>query len=381
MDHASAMPVRPEAIDAMRAAEGFWANPGALHKEAVAAKAALETARAAIALELAVKPRELVFTSGLTESNNLAILGLARALEIRGTDLRNTHWITSAIEHDAVLECFAEIERRGGRVTHVDPDQGGIIPAEAVVRALRPETVLVSIGWANSEIGIVQPLRDISRAIRAISTALMHSDAGQAPLYLHPHAHSLGVDLLSIGSNKLGGPHGVGAVYLSNSAALSGVLRGGRQERGLRAGTENIAIAAGFAAAMKQTGLERHEAGTTVQHLRDILQSRLESAVPGILVNGSLRHLLPHVLNVSIPGISSEYVTLALDAAGIAISTKSACREGESPESHVVKALGGPEWRATNTLRFSLSPALTEADIERVVGALADTLGRHRTSA
>jgi cysteine desulfurase len=366
------MPVRPEAHQVMNAAEAFWANPGAIHKEAVAAKESLEKARAAIALELAVKPREIVFTSGLTESDNLAILGTARAREIRGEDLRETHWVTSSIEHDAVLECFAEIERRGGRVSHIDPDERGLISPEAVLRVVRKETVLVSIGWANSEIGVVQPLREISQAIRrAAPHILIHSDSGQAPLYLSPQAHSLGVDLLSLGSNKIGGPHGIGALCVSNRAAISGVVRGGRQERGLRAGTENVALAAGFAAALQSASRERHEAGTVVRGLRDALLSSIIQHIPGLVVNGSPKYTLPHMLNVSIPGISSEYVTLALDAAGIAISTKSACREGESPESHVVKALGGEEWRARHTLRFSLAAGVSVTDIERVAQALS----------
>jgi len=370
LDYASAMPVSEEALSAMRDAEGLWANPGALHAEGVAAKQALEAARSAIALELAVKAREIVFTSGLTESNNLAILGLARALESRGRGLETTHWITSSIEHDAVLESFAEIERRGGFVTHVDPDERGYVSPESIVRALRPETVLVSIGWANSETGTLQPLRDIARAVReARGDVLLHSDAGQAPLYLSPQVHTLGADLFALGSNKLGGPHGIGALYVSNRSHMRGILVGGKQERSLRAGTENVALAAGFAAAFKQASSQRAEDGRRVRDARDALRARLEAAIPGILVNTG-RDALPHMLNISIPDIAGEYVMLALDAAGIAVSTKSACREGEVPESHVVKALGGPEWRARNTLRLSIPPDLGPDAIARVAETL-----------
>ncbi len=405
MDHASAMPVRSESTEAMRAVEAVYANPGAIHAEGAHAKQVLEKARANIALQIAVRPRELIFTSGLTESNNVAILGLARSLEIQGVTLSKTHWITSSIEHDAVLESFAEIERLGGVVTHVEPDEKGRIHPEVIVRVLRPETVLVSIGWANSEIGIVQPIRDISRAIAgsnegrptslmrpgvsieeygesfdgrptSIMRPLFHSDAGQAPLYLSPQVHSLGVDLFSMSSNKVGGPHGAGALYVSNASTLKPVSFGGKQERGLRAGTENVALVVGFAAALSAAQAERHEAARIVTALRDELHTKIIAAIPETMVNGDLRHVLPHMLNISIPRISSEYVALSLDARGIAVSTKSACREGESPESHVVKALGSPEWRARNTLRFSLSPKHTSDDIDGVVHELTQVVRR-----
>ncbi len=370
LDYASAMPVRQCALSAMQETSAYG-NPGSIHREGVEAMHVLEEARAAVALELAVKPREVIFTSGLTESNNLAILGFARALECEGKSLSETHWITSSIEHDAVLQCFAEIERKGGRVTHVAPNEKGRIEPDVVLRALRPETVLVSIGWANSETGTVQPLRDISRAVKAERPdVLVHADAGQGPLYLSPQVHTLNVDLFSLSSNKIGGPHGIGALYLSNAATLRAVFLGGAQERGLRAGTESVALAAGFATAFTETGMERADAARAVRDVRDSFATMVQQALPTVLVNTDTRHALPHMLNISVPDISSEYVTLALDARGIAVSTKSACREGEFPYSHVVQALGGPEWRATNTLRFSFSPTLTSAALTRAVAAL-----------
>ena len=190
LDHASATPVLPDVVSTMRSQEAIFANPGAIHAEGVAAKRVLEEARKTIAGELGCKPRQVCFTSGLTESNNLGVLGFARKLALSGTSLENTHWVVSSIEHDSVLECFAEIERLGGNVSHVDPDAKGILTPEKVARALRPETVFVSIGWANNEIVVVQPLRAIARVLRAGRTGarvLFHSDARHGPPPpLHP---------------------------------------------------------------------------------------------------------------------------------------------------------------------------------------------------
>lgn len=383
LDYASAPPVLPEAIVAMRGAEQVVGNPGAIHAEGVAAKKVLEDARSRIALLLGCKARELIFTSGLTEANNLAIVGHARFLERTKRSLAGTHFLVSSIEHDSVLACFAEIERMGGAVSYVEPSERGVISPEAVQKPLRKETVFLSIGWANNEIGTLQPLGKIARVLRAHEEAhgteiLFHSDAGQAPLYLSSVVNSLGVDLLTLGGNKLYGPHGVGALYLSNRASLSSVLHGGKQERGLRPGTENAALAAGFAAAFEIIARERGEESRRLETLREELARTLLACIPELVINGSLEHALPHMLNVSIPRSkewrTSEYLTLALDAAGIAVSTKSACREGEESRSHVVAALGGEKWRAENTLRFSLGRETRQVDITRVSRALVEIL-------
>lgn len=386
LDYASSTPPLAAALRAMHAAEALTGNPGAIHAEGVAAKKALEDARGSTAQELGCKAREVLFTSGLTESNNLAVLGLARRLSIEQRFL-GTHWVVSSIEHDAVLQSFAEVERQGGIVTHIDPDERGIISPETVVRAVRPETVLVSVGWANNEIGTVQPLRDIARAVREKNTVtLIHSDAGQAPLYCAPHVHTLGVDLFSFGSNKLYGPHGIGALYVSGRAELAARIFGGKQERGLRAGTENVALAAGFAEALRQAGKERVRETERLRVLRDALAQGIAAQVPQAVVNGDMRHTLPHMLNISIPNVSSEYVTLALDHAGVAVSTKSACREGEESRSHVVAALaliggkerGGEPWRAQNTFRFSLGKETGRSDVEQALRTLVRVLAQVR---
>lgn len=375
LDYASATPVLPEAQKEVQRASQLFGNPGAIHADGVTADTALETARDRIALELACKSREVIFTSGGTEGNNIAILGFARKMILRGDDLSTTHWLVSAIEHPSVLECFMEIERLGGKVTHIDPDKRGVITVEAVLSALKKNTVFVSIGWANHEIGVVQSIRDIARAVRAENeTIIFHTDAGQAPLYLASHVHTLGVDLMTLDSGKLYGPRGVGALYLSNRVELASVFMGGSQERGLRPGTENVALAAGFATAFALIARMRKDEVLRIEKLRDHLAREIEKSIPGAVINGDLRRTLPHMLNISIPKIQSEYVTLSLDAVGISVSTKSACKEGEVRKSHVVDALGGDSWRAENTLRFSLGRETRERDIQRTVESFTSIL-------
>jgi cysteine desulfurase len=389
LDYASSTLPLKEALAAMRGAEGLIGNPGAIHTEAVTAKEVLEKARDSVARELACKSREVIFTSGLTEAINLAVLGFARKLQMKRA-FEGTHWIVSAIEHSAVLESFAEIERLGGKVTHIEPDERGVFSVETVLRAIRPETVFISIGWANNEIGVVQPIRDIVRAVRATENqsggsdspqhVIFHSDAGQAPLYLSPQVHTLAVDLMSFGSNKLYGPHGVGALYVATNTDLAPVIFGGGQGRGLRSGTENVALAAGFAEAMCAVGREREREAKRLRAMRDAFAKEVEATIPGVIINTDVKRSLPHMLNISIPQIQSEYVTLQLDRAGIAISTKSACAEGGAKASHVVAALGGPSWpasrggRAENTLRFSLGRDTTENDLSKTARILATLL-------
>jgi cysteine desulfurase len=372
LDHASATPVADEALYSMVEAEAIFGNPGAIHSEGVAAARSLLASRETIARVLACRPREVVFTSGLTEANNLGILGFAEALQRADRPLSETHWLVSAIEHDSVLECFVELERLGARITHIDPDKRGLLSVEKVAHALRKETVFASIGWANSEIGTVQPLSHIAHTIRAHekahgTTLLLHADAGQAVLYRAPSVHTLGVDLFSLGSGKLYGPRGVGALYIGKRAVLAGIMAGGGQERGLRPGTEPVALAAGFARAVQLAESRREKESKRLEKLRDAFAARLLLEIPGALLNGDLKRSLPHMLNISIPQINSEYLVLALDQAGIALSTKAACSEGNRNESHVVKALGGEEWRSKNTLRFSLGISTTESELSRAL--------------
>ena len=379
LDYASATPVAAEAQKAVERATQIFANPGALHAEGVAAKRLLTDSRERIAAHVGCRAREIIFTSGLTEANAIAIVGTARAFEFRNRSLCDTHWVVSSIEHSSVLECFAEVERMGGTVSHVDPAPSGIIAPETITAALQPTTVFVSVGWANNEIGTVQKTSAISQILRTHERAhgkqiLFHSDAGQAPLYRSPQVHTLGVDLLALGSGKLYGPRGVGCLYVSNRCSLAPISFGGGQERGLRPGTEDPALAAGFAGALGVVAGEREQEAKRLLKLRDGFVRELMSHIPGVVINGDLRHALPHMLNISVPGKKSgEYLVLALDHAGIALSTKSACREGEA-KSHVVASLGGESWRAGNTLRFSLGRGTTGRELVRAAEALGRLL-------
>lgn len=380
LDHAAATPVCDAARRAMRASVPLFGNPGALHAEGLAAKHVLEDARAAIAQECAVKPRQIIFVSGSTEGNNLAILGVARRILHTAPTLASTHWITSAIEHPSVLEAFAEIERLGGTVTHLDPDEQGFIRKESLARALRGDTILVSIGWANHEIGTLQDIRTLARIAREhVPRVFFHTDMGQAPLFKAPHVHTLGVDLATLGAGKLYGPRGIGALFVGNRVELASHTFGGSQERGLRAGTEDPVLTAGFAAALRARVSRRGVEGTRLAAMRARTIARLKAEIPGCLANGAPDSSLPHLINVSVPGIQSEYVVLALDKAGFAISTRSACAAHEGV-SHVVAALKGESeaasWRAQNTLRISMGPETTVRDMDRFARELARIVAR-----
>ncbi len=400
LDYASATLILPAATRAVTNAQQLFGNPGSIHADGVAAAKFLKVSREKIAHELGCKAREIIFVSGGTEGNNLAILGYARMIGLRkimrnslSSDLKGsqgpsfgisyTHWIVSSIEHPSVLECFGEVERLGGKVDFVDPDGSGIIQPEAVAHLLRPETVFISVGWSNSEIGVIQPLAQIARVLRVHEKAhgtsvIFHSDSGQAPLYLGATVHSLDIDLLTLDSGKLYGPRGIGALYLNNRVTLAPIMLGGSQERGLRAGSENVALAAGFAEALRSIASQRNAESKRLQKLRDDLAREIVTHIPDIIVNGDLVRSLPHMLNISVPNIKSEYVVLALDHAGISISTKSACREGEARDSHVVKMLGGDTWRAQNTLRFSLGRDTTTGDCSHIIETLVRMITRQR---
>jgi cysteine desulfurase len=384
LDYASATPVCGEAARAVARAAELFANPGSLHADGVQAAHSLQHSRERMARHLECKPREIVFTSGLTEANNLGIVGAARALERARRTLAGTHWIVSSIEHSSVLECFLEVERMGGAISYVEPKQNGLIEPEAVKRLLKPETVFISIGWGNNEIGTIQPLSAIARVVRTYekehkTNIIFHSDAGQAPLYHSPHVHTLGVDLLALGSGKLYGPRGIGALYVSNHVVLATVLFGGGQERGLRAGTEDVALAAGFAEALDYVARNRAAEGGRLGKLRDDFARKIVAHIPHVIINGStslttggnLKHTLSHLLNISVPGEKSgEYLALQLDHEGVSVSTKSACDEGNK-SSHVVAALGGPAWRAENTLRFSFGVGTRRKHLQRTAEILA----------
>ncbi len=369
LDHAAATPVCTEAQRAYRRASALYGNPSALHTEGVYASEALETARAHVAEMLQVKAHDIYFVSGGTEANNLALIGTVSALK---RTYKKIHVVTTTIEHPSVLEPLRALERAQDiTLSYVAPGIDGAIRPEALVRACTPDTRLVSIGFANSEIGVIQPLRTLIQALKKTYPDIMvHSDAGQAPLYEATYVHTLGIDMLSLDSGKLYGPRGVGALYIKRETPCASIMYGGSQEGGFRPGTENVALASGFGVAcvevQKRRARERARA--------EVLKKHLVGAVlkhNGVINGGG--KILPHILNVSFKDIDPEYFVAYCDARSIALSTKSACLEKKGEKaSHVVQALCSPDdlWRAFSAVRFSWGRGTTKKDIDALIKIL-----------
>lgn len=386
LDFAAATPVSTQARAAMERIE-LIANPEGIHTDALRAKEMLERARADVARICAVPASTIHFTSGATEGNNIALQGCFRAW--RNQHPRDgAHVVVSAIEHASVLEPIRLLEREYGvRVTYVKPTAEGRLRAEDVCAALTPGTMLVSVGWANGETGVVQPLSTIAQGIRAHEKAhetriLFHSDAGQAPLYLATTILSLGVDVLTLDSGKLYGPRGIGALYVKDSSILAPITFGGGQEAGLRPGTVPLTLAVGFAAALTESAAKRKEESARLSQVRATFMRLLKSGLGAheqLVVNSPESHTLPHIVNFSLKDIDAEYVALMLDGRGLSISTKSSCEEGER-ESHVVRAMvdGADAWRAQTTLRFSFGVATRDVDAQHAAEVTVKALDDYR---
>jgi cysteine desulfurase len=369
--------------------EPYWreqfGNAGALHEEGRQAKAAVETARRTCAEVIGAQADEIVFTSGGTEANNLAIFGLIKSLEAAGRTLSDMHFVTSAIEHSSVLDCFRELEAAGASVTIVPVGEDGVVSSTAIGDAINEKTVLVSVMYVNSEIGTVMPLGAISKALKSKMQAehhiYFHTDASQAPALLPCNTEELGVDFMSLDGQKVYGPKGVGCLFVRRNVPIRPIMFGGNQERGLRPGTPVTPLIIGFSKALEISEEVRGEVAKRIQEMRDSLIERILEAFPGSVLNGSLESRSPGNINVSIPGCDGEYLVLALDAIGIAISTRSACLFGESPGSRVVRALyqtqaqqGEGDWQAQAAIRITLGRPTTNDDIERFFSALQEVV-------
>jgi cysteine desulfurase len=333
-----------------------------------------------------VKPAGVVLTSGGTEANNLAILGTARGLNLAGVPYARMHFITLSTEHPSVLECMRELERLGASVSYLPVNEDGLVALAALEQALVEETVLVSIAHVNSEIGVIQPLAAVARLLNARRAAssfrahpgwqapYLHADACQSPLYLDASPHALHADLVSLDAQKLGGPKGVGALVTGAFVPLAPVLFGGSQERRVRPGTEDVASAAAFAAALAEAVSQRAGMRRRVGAMRDFFFEELLRRFPGVRINGSRNERIANNINVSFPGLDAEYLAVALDERGIACATKSACRGAEGDGSHVVRALSDDEARAKSALRFTFGTETTRADIGRALRAIAEAV-------
>ena len=361
LDNNATTPVDPAVLDALQAAlRDVFGNASSIHKEGQSARRRIEEARESVAALIGAAAREIVFTSGGTESNNAAIFGAAR-----------NHLVTTSIEHPSVLEPVEELARRGCAVTTVPPARNGVVKAEAVIAALRPETTLVAMMLANNETGIVQPVAEVARVCRERGIHL-HCDAVQAAGKIDVDVKALGADTLALSAHKLHAPKGIGAMFVRSGLSLERLVFGGAQERRRRAGTENVplAIAFGVAAELARDPAPRE----AVRALRD----RFEALVAplGGTVNGADAERLPNTSSVTFPGADGEGIVIGLDLAGIAVSTGAACSSGRIEPSHVLTAMGLSEDEARATVRVSLSRFTTGEDIDRAVGALREIVPR-----
>jgi cysteine desulfurase len=374
LDHNATAPMEPAAADAlMRAINEVIGNASSVHYFGQLAKAGLDDARAAVAALIGADPAEVVFTSGGTESDNLALRGAAE--EVPATGRR--HVIVSAIEHEAVLNTVKAMARHGWRVTVLPVGASGVVASDALRDAIDDQTAIVSVMHANNELGTIQPVDELA-AISHDHGALFHTDAVQSAGKLPLNARASGVDMLSLSSHKFGGPKGVGALWIRRGLSLRAVMTGGRQERGRRAGTENVPaiMAMGVAAAIARDRLPASSERIAV--LRDRLEASILAGVPGSVVNGASRPRTPNTTNISFDRVEGEALVMALDMEGIAVSTGSACSSGTLEPSHVLRAIGLPPSRVQSAIRFSLGPQTTDAEIDRVCTTVSSVVARLR---
>jgi cysteine desulfurase len=375
LDHNATTPPAPEVADRMTAAlREAWGNASSVHHFGQQAKAALDDARASVATLVGADPSEVVFTAGGTESDNLAIRGAAEALEATG----RRHLVTTALEHEAVLNTMKALARRGWRVTILPADGSGIVSVDRAREAITADTALVSVMHANNEIGTIQPVAEIARAAHEHG-ALVHTDAVQTCGKIPVDVNALGVDLLSLAGHKFYGPKGTGALWIRRGVRLLPYLTGGRQERNRRAGTENVPALVGLGVAASLARQKMAHEGVRLAALRDRLEAGLLAAVPGAARNGASDPRVPNTTNISFERVESESVLIGLDLAGIAVSSGSACSSGTLEPSHVLKAMGLPHLRTLGSIRFSLGTSNTEAEIDRVIEVLPPLIEKLRS--
>jgi cysteine desulfurase len=374
LDHNATTPVRDEVAAAvLRVLREVPGNPSSAHAEGAAARAEVERARERVAALVAARPAEVVFTSGATESNNLAIFGVAHAEAARGR-----HLVTTATEHPSVEEPLVALEAEGFRVTRVPVDADGLVDPGAVAAAITPETSLVSILWANNETGVVQPMARIAALVRAHGVPL-HVDATQAIGKIAVRFDDVPADLLSASAHKFNGPKGSGFLVVRGDRALAPWLRGGSQERGRRGGTHGVAGIAGLGVAAELARLEVEERAERSAALRDRLWSGIEAKIPRVRRHGASAFVLPNTLSVEFRETAGDVLLEALDGEGIAVSAGAACASGSVHPSRTLLAMGCSVAEARASLRFSVGLGTNEAQIDRVLALLPDLVARVRT--
>ena len=368
LDNAATTPVRPEVLEAMLPYLGreAFGNPSSAHRFGRTARAGLEEAKRTIAECLGVEPGQVIFTSGGTEADNLAIIGSALAARDRGGPFRVA---VSAVEHKAVLAAAHAVRHLGGEEILVGVSASGIVEEEALDEVLARGVALVSVMWVNNEVGTVQPIARLAERCRAAGVCF-HSDAvqafGKVPLSLS----DAGCTLLTISGHKIGAAKGVGALIVRDRGAVEAIIHGGGQQYGIRPGTENVPGIVGLGRAVELAAAEQAESAARLGALRDELERRVLAIVPDAVINAWQGERAPHVSNVSIPGTDSEALLMHLDLAGIACSSGSACSTGAIEPSHVLTAMGVPRELGIAALRFSFGKDNAAEDVDAVIGAL-----------
>jgi cysteine desulfurase len=376
LDHAATTPLRHEALEAMLPylTEAFG-NPSSQHGYGRKARAGLDEAREKVARAIGATPREIVLTSGGTEANNLAIKGAAWAGKARGHRI-----VTTSVEHHSVEHSVRYLEKFGFEIVELPVDRYGQVDPDQLEAAITPKTVLVSVMWANNEVGTIQPIAEIAARVRRHRGVLFHTDAVQAAPYLELAVGALEVDLLTIAAHKFEGPKGVGALYVRHGTNILAQHHGGAQERYRRAGTEDVASAVGMSVALELAVAERAETAPKLRAMRDGLAAEL-GRLPGVELTGHDHHRLPGNASFVVAGVEGSALTMALDLAGVAASTGSACVSGSNEVSHVLTAMGFPEEEARGALRLSLGRSTTQADVDEAGRIVAETIAAQRLAA
>jgi cysteine desulfurase len=373
LDYAATTPMHPDVVQAMIPyMSGMFGNPSSGHSFGQEARAAVEDARVQVALLLGAANDEIIFTSGGTESDNLAVKGVAYANRDKGN-----HIITTSIEHPAVLEPCRFLQAQGFDVTYLPVDKYGLVDAKAVEKAITKKTILISVMYANNEVGTIEPIIEIGRTAKSHGVCF-HTDAVQAVGHVPMNVDELKVDLLSVSAHKLSGPKGVGALYVREGTKITSFLHGGEQEHALRASTENVTgiVGLGRATEIAQGELAAEEKRLSV--LRDRLVKGLFDSINGVRLNGHPKLRLPNNVNVNFENVEGSAVASHLDMAGVAVSTTSACHSGRKDPSHVLKAMGLSDDEASNPVRFSLGRETTTDDIDYVIGILPPIIKKLR---
>jgi cysteine desulfurase len=376
LDHAATTPVRPEVLEAMLPYLGAasFGNPSSTHRFGRAARAGLEKARREVAVAIGAEPNQVIFTSGGTEADNLAIIGSALAARSRGLAGRV---VTTATEHKAILAAAHHVARLGGEEEIVPVDSSGVVDGTAFDRALARSPDLVSVMWVNNETGVRQPVESLAERCRAAGV-VFHSDAVQAFGKIPGPLGAASWVLLTISGHKIGAPKGIGALVVRDRKALDAIIHGGGQQFGIRPGTENVAGAVALGRAASLAAAEVEAEATRMARLRERLLAGLRAAVPDLKVNGEGAPRAPHLLNVAVPGGDSEALLMHLDLAGIAASGGSACSTGSVEPSHVLTAMGVPRALAVGSVRFSLGHDTTESAIDRAVAVFPEVVTKVR---